>query len=664
MVSKRFSLLRTTCCLVAALLYMVTPVSAHEGEDHSGDSKAKRGKKTKVTGYIDILQADDFANGKSLLHYYLKAEKGRKKFRIYFKEPPPGTMKSGDKIAVNARISSDGNKLYVPAQEDGGNTTIVASGEAAAVSGARKLLLMRVTMNDGSPSCSTTSIANLMWNNSQNINGLFQSSSYGALWFPSDNNNDGAPDVVDVAIPYNASGSCDYYSWASAAESEAAKKGYNISNYQHRGLVLPGNTGCGWAGLGNLGGSSARIWIEGSYCGTADIYAHELGHNLSMHHAAQVGAGEYSDKSCIMGYGGVGMRHFNAPHADQMGWLPSYEIALAGGGGSQTFTLSALETIPEDDGKPKVVKILKADTGDTYYISYRRRSGNYSSGLGSSYDARTNIHYYRGGASFTYLVGTLGDGQSLVDSANGITFSQVSHNDADLTAQVTLSYVCSAGTPAISLSPATNSTSTPGAPLSYTVTVKNNDAPSCGSSTFSLSSSVPSGWSASFASSTMSLGAGASGSTTLTIAPPATVGDGQYSFSLQVSAAGHSSATGSGTYVLDGAAPSVPSNLSASTQTSKKRTNVSLSWSAANDSGSGIAGYDILRNGAVIGQTSGTGTSYTDSNVASGTHSYNVRARDAAGNTSALSNTAQVTVGSTKGGGGGNGGGGPKGRSK
>jgi len=97
----------------------------------------------------------------------------------------------------------------------------------------------------------------------------------------------------------------------------------------------------------------------------------------------------------------------------------------------------------------------------------------------------------------------------------------------------------------------------------------------------------------------------------------------------------------------DTTAPSVPTGLTSPSQTA---TSVSLTWNASTDSGSGVAGYDVYRNGSLV--ASPTSTSYTNTGLAASTsYSFAVRARDNAGNTSAQS--AQISVSTTAGGGGG-----------
>jgi cellulose 1,4-beta-cellobiosidase len=146
----------------------------------------------------------------------------------------------------------------------------------------------------------------------------------------------------------------------------------------------------------------------------------------------------------------------------------------------------------------------------------------------------------------------------------------------------------------------------------------------------------------------MTLTGGQTGNATLSVTIPATEG----AFSLQVRAAdsdgvspSHTTATGSGTVVVDGTAPSVPSGLRA---TAAQRS-IDLSWSASSDAVAGVAGYTVLRNGVVHAQT--TALTYSDTRVSSGvSYTYSVVAKDRAGNASAASPAVGVTA-TTKSGG-------------
>ncbi|MEU7851818.1 CARDB domain-containing protein [Micromonospora parva] len=96
---------------------------------------------------------------------------------------------------------------------------------------------------------------------------------------------------------------------------------------------------------------------------------------------------------------------------------------------------------------------------------------------------------------------------------------------------------------------------------------------------------------------------------------------------------------GSGGTTGDTTAPSVPGTLSQSTSGST----ITLNWGASTDSGgSGLAGYNVYRGGSLIA-TLGTVLTYQDTQPATATVSYHVRARDGAGNLSGNSNTVTRT---------------------
>ncbi|MGI5238474.1 DUF4832 domain-containing protein [Dactylosporangium sp. CA-139066] len=70
-------------------------------------------------------------------------------------------------------------------------------------------------------------------------------------------------------------------------------------------------------------------------------------------------------------------------------------------------------------------------------------------------------------------------------------------------------------------------------------------------------------------------------------------------------------------------------------------TSVSLSWSGATDN-VGVTGYRVYRDGTQVATPAGT--SFTDTGVAAGAHTYTVTARDAAGFESPASNAVTATV--------------------
>ena len=102
---------------------------------------------------------------------------------------------------------------------------------------------------------------------------------------------------------------------------------------------------------------------------------------------------------------------------------------------------------------------------------------------------------------------------------------------------------------------------------------------------------------------------------------------------------------GGGGTTADSTAPTVPTGLIATAQSA---TQVQLSWTAATDAGTGVAGYHVYRDaGTTAIATVSSGTTYLDSGLTASTaYSYTVRAFDAASppNESAASVAANATT--------------------
>ena len=90
----------------------------------------------------------------------------------------------------------------------------------------------------------------------------------------------------------------------------------------------------------------------------------------------------------------------------------------------------------------------------------------------------------------------------------------------------------------------------------------------------------------------------------------------------------------------DTTAPTTPTGLTANAVSTSR---INLNWVAATDN-VGVTGYRIFRNGSLL-ETVGNVTTYASTGLAaSTTYSYAVRALDAAGNVSGLSNSASATT--------------------
>lgn len=96
------------------------------------------------------------------------------------------------------------------------------------------------------------------------------------------------------------------------------------------------------------------------------------------------------------------------------------------------------------------------------------------------------------------------------------------------------------------------------------------------------------------------------------------------------------------TGTVDATAPTAPTSLTASGTT---QTTTNLSWSASTDN-VGVTGYEVYQDGNL--KTTVTTTTYAVTGLTAGTsYAFSVKAKDAAGNASGFSNTANITTSST-----------------
>lgn len=131
------------------------------------------------------------------------------------------------------------------------------------------------------------------------------------------------PNVIHVPCNYTPGQitkdtPCPFNKWANYADTHMT--GHRQANYDYHIYVLPDIPGCRFGGMGTLVPCKprCRVWVKGSVATRLQVYFHELGHNLGLHHAAYKGD-EYGDLSSAMGYCCVN-RCFSAPHSDALNW--------------------------------------------------------------------------------------------------------------------------------------------------------------------------------------------------------------------------------------------------------------------------------------------------------------------------------------------------------
>lgn len=348
---------------------------------------------------------------------------------------------------------------------------------------------------------------------------------------------------------------CSGSAISSAADQAVTDAGIDLSSYTRYVYVFPYVSGCGWSGKGTVGGTPSRTWINGSF--TSKVAGHELGHNFGLFHSHALECGattlgdnclsdEYGDTLDIMGNPSSG--HLSAFQKERLGWLnyaASPPIATINADG--TYELEPYETA---GGGPKALKIAKstdATTGATtwYYVEFRQAIG-FDAFLSSNTNVLTGVVVHTGAESsgdtgylldMTPSSASSGDrndpalvvGQTFSDPASGVTIDTLWANGTGAGVRVSLAASqCAHANPTLALSPSESQWVAPGTPVTYTVTVTNHDGTECGASIFDLSTTVPSGWIATFAAAALSIEPGSSGSTTLTVTSSSSAADGFY----------------------------------------------------------------------------------------------------------------------------------------
>jgi chitodextrinase len=510
-----------------------------------------------------------------------------------------------------------------------GGVQATTEAEAVAVSGTKSVVVLLFNFsNDGAQPWTQASVVGTVFDATEgspnSVNEYLQDASYGQLSLTGDVHGWYTIDATNAG--------CAYTTWASQARSKATAAGVNLSAYQYVVYAFPSATSCGWAGLAYLPGTSS--WINGAM--TLRVVSHELSHNLGVHHASTLACStsgapstfgttcsqsEYGDPFTVMG--SAQTRHHVNWHRAQLGWLPDVQTVTASG----TYLLTPAEL----SGTPRMVRVARND-GTYLNLEFRRPWGIFDNFSAS--DPVVN------GVSIRIAPATTSIVQSKLVDANPSTSS---FSDAALgVGKTVVDPLTGVSITTVSVGPAGASVSIQLAPDNQVPT-----GPSSLTASATSSSSVQLSWPA----ATDNVGVvgyrvyrgGAQLTQTTALSYPDTGLSAQTTYPYEVRAVdaagnlGAPAAASATTPGADTASPSVPTGLKGTVQKGRK---VALSWNASTDN-TGVVGYDLYRNGARIAGP--TGTAYTD-RPGRGTFTYQVRARDAAGNVSGLSAGISVTA--------------------
>jgi hypothetical protein len=169
--------------------------------------------------------------------------------------------------------------------------------------------------------------------------------------------------------------------------------------------------------------------------------------------------------------------------------------------------------------------------------------------------------------------GALALGRSYSDANAGVTISVASLTST--AAAIDVSFAGSTSTcvrtaPSITLTGPTAAVAA-GTAQTYSFTLVNRDSSACSAGTFAIAGSVPSGWSGSLATSSLSVSAGASVSSSFTVTSAATAAAGTYGIGVAASNTASGTAQASATYSVATAATATLSESVATDKTSYLR---------------------------------------------------------------------------------------------
>ncbi|SDH69322.1 Gametolysin peptidase M11 [Pseudomonas benzenivorans] len=547
---------------------------------------AKLEQQLELDGELEVVY-EDYEDGPAKLRHFLKTPfgerfelrlaKAQREWHSGLSVRAQGVLlehaEAGAPIQGDLVVNDDDSGLLLLAD---GATSSTSSGELAYdlpnTLGAQRTLAILVNFQDKpSEKPWTTSQANSLMFGSGGVSDFFKENSSQQTWL-----------TGSVAgwytIPVNST-VCDGFAIEKSAKAAAQAAGFNLANYERFVYIFPKNA-CGYSGMGQVGAVPSSTWINGSMI--LRTVAHEMGHNLGLHHAHALDCGnttlgssctaqEYGDTLDIMGYSGT-VGHFNGFNKERLGWLASSNIINVASGGSFYLKPAATQTT-----SGKVLKIANgldsSGAPNFYYVEYRQPLGfdaqitdrgvvdpnNVFKGVAIHQASPSNgnsgqLLDMTAGSNFVDMKdAALIGGRSFSDSGMTVTTQSADASQALVSVDFgggSSTPSCTRSAPVVSVSPGQSTWLAAGSSYTFTVSVTNKDSSGCTSASFSLSPVKPSGWSASLGSASLSLAPGASGSTTLKVTSPSSAADGFYSVGSSATA---NSLTGSGTasFVID-----------------------------------------------------------------------------------------------------------------
>lgn len=466
-------------------------------------------KEVEVQGKLKVIHFDDFKNKKDKFEYKLEVPKTdrtpAKTYNINFADSPTS-------LTTDSTIKVEGYSLEneLVTQGGGSGITPIAPAKLSPLGEQKTLVIMFNFQDDLREPVSKEKVTEILFGQTNSFNSHIKENSYNKTNFTGD--------VVGYyKIPFSNM-DCNYYSsWADAAKAVAFANGVDINSYPRLIYVFPSHGNCWAPAWATIGGNPSESWMVDVT--NVGIYAHEIGHNLGSAHANSFDCGElsikdfdqwgyaegctsmeYGDPTDVMGY--TAWDHifqYNGPHKEEVEFLDPSQIQTVNE--NATVTINTLE---DSSSGLKLVRIPVPNANMEYHVSYRQPI-NSDEALPTGMTQGASIHLWSGksddlysASSPTQLIDTtpgspeyfndaaLVDNREFNDPGDGISIKQISHNPSSATVEIKVDKsICRRQTPEISVDQISQ-TGVPDQELTYNVTVKNTDTPTCSAAEFNL----------------------------------------------------------------------------------------------------------------------------------------------------------------------------------
>lgn len=514
----------------------------------------------------------------------------------------------------------------------------------------------------------------VMFTNSNSVKAFYKENSLGVTDLV------GIQDVTgDVygwyTIPYSNS-PCDPLNWGRQANVAAENAGISwIYDYDKVVYAFPSTSSCGWAGSSAI--NIREAYINGTF--TTAVVGHELGHTFGSNHnntyLCTNSSGQYTSisNSCTEysygdPFGIMSMNntyHMNINQKGQTQQIDTAKVQDVTTNG--TYTISPIEQQTSGILGIRVPRRKDAQGNplDYYYVEYRRPFGFDSFGNSDPVVNGTSIRIGIGYGGDIYAQGTtklidstpdgsfynssLTQGQTFSDPYQGINITTASITPTQATVNVSFSTPgqCSHANPQVSITPLSQ-WGNPGQTKNYNLTITNKDSDLCLASTYSIATTIPSGWTQSPAIiPNQTLNAGATISIPFTVTSVAESSEGLYEVLQTISSTLDNSITANtsanyNVFLADITGPTIVINYpqNGGTVTRNKFTNIDTT--ITDNIGVSSAEFYVNNKKTCTDTTAPYQCSWKVGPKANIVYSIYIKAFDTSGNTS-NSSTIQVT---------------------